>query len=118
MRLRLHRRQIIVERKREGERGLSFVAVVEDGARRRNSPSWFAGDGAVVGEGRGKWRKRGGEICVRVLREERKTEMKKGEGRRRRIRLLSNPKWIGGEPVAINPSRGALKKYIFYYIYF
>jgi hypothetical protein len=51
-----------------------------DIARRRNSPSWFVGDGAVVGEGRGKWRKRGGEIYVRVLREERKTEMNKGEG--------------------------------------
>jgi hypothetical protein len=25
-------------------------------------------------------KERGGEICVRVLREERKTEMKKGEG--------------------------------------
>jgi hypothetical protein len=69
-----------VERKREGERGLAFVAIVGYGARRWNSPLWFVRDGAVVSEGRGKWRKRGGEICVRVLREERKTEMKKGEG--------------------------------------
>jgi hypothetical protein len=58
------RRQITVERKREGERGLAFVAVVGYGARRRNSPSWFVGDVAVVGEGRGKWRKREGERFV------------------------------------------------------
>ena len=64
MRLRLHRRQIIVKRKREGERGLAFVAVIGDGARRRNLPSWFVGDGAIVGEGRGKRRKRERERVV------------------------------------------------------
>jgi hypothetical protein len=64
------------------------VAVVGDGARRRNSPSWFVEDGAVVGEGSGKRKvekERGGEICVRSLRKERKTEMKKGKERRRQI---------------------------------
>jgi hypothetical protein len=30
-------------------------------------------------------KERGGEICVSVLREERKTEMKKGEGRWRKF---------------------------------
>jgi hypothetical protein len=55
-----------VERKREGERGLAFVAVVGYGARRRNSPSWFVRDGpsSVREEGREKWRKREGERFV------------------------------------------------------
>jgi hypothetical protein len=47
------------------------VAVVGYGARRRNSPSWFVKDGAVVGEGRGKRKvekERGRDLCE-VLRE-------------------------------------------------
>ena len=56
----------------ERERGLVFVAIVrdevviKDGARRQNSPSWFVGDGVVVGEGRGKTKvekERGRYLC-------------------------------------------------------
>jgi hypothetical protein len=57
------------------------VAVVGDGARRRNSPSWFVEDGAVVGEGSGKRKvekERGVEILCEVLEQRKENRDEEG----------------------------------------